>query len=175
MKSNNNSGNFSAPCRSITPVHDFCSSVFSYVLIWLQQHRYLCPINPLYYIKTLDKKKITSKGKARKGFTLDIFIFFLTWKYIWKSHALCVISQCWTSPKAYSSAIQYSWGKLLFFFSRKNNNNNKKKKILEKMLPGLFPMCKYVQYVNLYLFWDIVLFLFLSGQFCTLTNSKKIF
>lgn len=34
-----------------------------------------------------------------------------------------------------------------FFFSKikkKINNNNDKKKILEKMLPGLFPICKYV-------------------------------
>lgn len=41
MKSNNNSGNFSAPCRNITPVHDFfCSSVFLDVWIWFQPHRF---------------------------------------------------------------------------------------------------------------------------------------
>lgn len=93
-----------SPCRNITPVHDFifcfCSCVFSHVLIWLQ------PIYPLYYILNRwnpRKENNSLRGKkAMKGLTLDIFIFFLTWKGK-KSQTLmrCVsLSQYWSSLKS---------------------------------------------------------------------------
>lgn len=126
MKSNNNSGNFSAPCRNITPVLDFCSTVFVlilfYVLIWFQPHRFLCPIDPLYYIKTLDPddyKNNISWRESDDGLTLNIFVFiFLTWKEIWKiSYFVCHFSMLDQSKKP--TAVLFNTDEGNFFFSKK--------------------------------------------------------
>lgn len=67
-------------------------------------------------------------GKAMTGLTLDIFIFYFSdLKGNLKNLIRCVsFPNVGPVQKAYSSAIQYRWGKL--FFSKKKNNNDKKKK-----------------------------------------------
>lgn len=120
------------------------------------------------YPKTkTDKHWTGSDGQSSLSATKRIFSFFFIFQmYLFlfpdlkgesENLTRCVIYHCLSSPIAHSSAILFT----RVLFSKKNNNNDTKKelkknthtlKILEKMLPGLFPKCKYVEYVNLYLF-----------------------
>lgn len=60
-------------------------------------------------------------------------------------------------------------------YSIQRGKNFLQKNIWNKMLPGLFPMCKYVEYVNMYLFWDIFLFVLFFGSFVHLLIPRRYF
>lgn len=74
-----------------------------------------------------------------KGFTLDIFIFS---RSIRKSENLmCRVSYLSVGPVQKPTAVLFNTDEGNFFPGKKIMIIIK---ILEKMLPGLFPICKYV-------------------------------
>lgn len=125
MKSYNNSGNFSAPCLNMTPVHDLFSSVFFMFFFFLYDSLFFVSRSHCIIVKRWNRRK----GNSNSLRVSDEGIYF---RYIYFSRPIRKsenLTRCMSylsvGPVQKPTAVLFNTDEGNFFPRKNNNNNNK--------------------------------------------------